>query len=48
VNKEMAVANVLIIEDEDNIVTALGFLLTRGGHNHSRLTTGSGAVGLIR
>lgn len=41
-------ANILVIEDEDNIATALGFLLTRDGHHHDRLATGKGAVTCIR
>ncbi|MEE2862532.1 MAG: two-component system response regulator, partial [Pseudomonadota bacterium] len=30
-------ADILVIEDEDNIATALDFLLTRDGHRHDRL-----------
>ncbi|RJL00706.1 response regulator transcription factor [Paracoccus siganidrum] len=41
-------AEILVIEDEDNIATALGFLLTREGYNHSRMATGAGAVEEIR
>lgn len=41
-------AEILVIEDEDNIATALGFLLTREGYNHSRMATGAGAVEQIR
>ena len=41
-------ANILVIEDEDNIATALDFLLTRDGHRHDRLATGKGAVARIR
>lgn len=41
-------AEILVIEDEDNIAVALDFLLTRDGHRHSRLATGAGAVARIR
>ena len=41
-------ARILVIEDEDNIATALDFLLTRDGHRHDRLATGKGAVARIR
>ena len=41
-------ANILVIEDEDNIAIALDFLLTRDGHRHDRLATGQGAVSCIR
>lgn len=41
-------ADILVIEDEDNIATALDFLLTRDGHRHDRLATGKGAVARIR
>ena len=41
-------ANILVIEDEDNIAVALDFLLTRDGHRHDRLATGKGAVSCIR
>lgn len=41
-------ANILVVEDEDNIAIALDFLLTRDGHRHDRLATGQGAVSCIR
>ena len=41
-------ADILVIEDEDNIATALDFLLTRDGHRHDRIATGRGAVDRIR
>lgn len=41
-------ADILVIEDEDNIAVALDFLLTRDGHKHDRMATGAGAVARIR
>lgn len=41
-------ADILVIEDEDNIAAALDFLLTRDGHTHTRLPRGDGAVARIR
>ena len=41
-------ARIMIIEDEDNIAAALDFLLTRDGHQHSRLATGAGAIDALR
>lgn len=41
-------ANILVVEDEDNIATALEFLLSRDGHRHDRLATGKEAVDRIR
>jgi len=41
-------AEILVVEDEDNIAVALDFLLSRDGHSHSRLATGAGAVDQIR
>lgn len=41
-------ADILVVEDEDNIAVALDFLLTRDGHKHARLATGSGAVDYLR
>ncbi|MFN3524784.1 MAG: response regulator transcription factor [Paracoccus sp. (in: a-proteobacteria)] len=41
-------ADILVIEDEDNIAVALDFLLTRDGHRHARMATGQGAVDRIR
>lgn len=41
-------ARILIVEDEDNIATALEFLMTREGHSHRRLASGAGALDAIR
>ncbi len=41
-------ARIMVIEDEDNIAAALDFLLTRDGHQHSRLATGAGAIDALR
>ncbi|SET19945.1 response regulator transcription factor [Paracoccus homiensis] len=41
-------ARILVVEDEDNIATALDFLLTRDGHDHDRMATGAEAVSRIR
>lgn len=41
-------AQILVIEDEDNIAVALDFLLTREGHRHARLASGAGALDRIR
>ena len=41
-------ANILVVEDEDNIAIALDFLLSREGHSHRRIATGLGAVNEIR
>ena len=41
-------ADILIIEDEDNIAVALEFLLARAGHGHRRLARGAGAIEAIR
>lgn len=41
-------ARIMVIEDEDNIAAALDFLLTRDGHDHSRLATGAGAIEALR
>ncbi|WP_410217876.1 response regulator transcription factor [Paracoccus sp. (in: a-proteobacteria)] len=41
-------ADILVVEDEDNIAIALDFLLTRDGHQHDRMATGQGAVARIR
>lgn len=41
-------ARILVVEDEDNIATALDFLLTRDGHDHNRMATGAEAVSRIR
>ena len=41
-------ARVMVIEDVVNIAIALDFLLTRDGHDHSRLATGAGAIEALR
>lgn len=41
-------ADILVVEDEDNIAIALNYLLTREGYNQTRLSTGAGAVEMIR
>lgn len=41
-------AKIMVIEDEDNIALALDYLLTRDGHQHSRMASGAGAVAAIR
>ncbi|MTH79124.1 response regulator transcription factor [Paracoccus aestuariivivens] len=41
-------AQILIVEDEDNIATALEFIVTHYGHSHRRLATGSEAMQVIR
>ncbi|MDT1063406.1 response regulator [Paracoccus sp. CPCC 101403] len=41
-------ANILIVEDEDNIALALEFLLARAGHRHQRLASGAEALSVIR
>ncbi len=42
------VRRVLVIEDEDNIATALEFLLTREGYGHDRVANGGEALSRIR
>lgn len=39
---------VLVVEDEDNIATALGFVIDREGLRHQRIATGVGAIDSIR
>ncbi|MER5170506.1 response regulator [Thioclava sp. GXIMD2076] len=39
---------ILIVEDEDNIAMALDFLMGREGFEHARISTGAGAIDLIR
>ena len=39
---------VLVVEDEDNIATALEFLITREGYAHDRVANGSEALPRIR
>lgn len=41
-------ARIMVIEDEDNIALALDYLLTRDGHDHSRMASGAGALQAIR
>ncbi|TVP73236.1 MAG: DNA-binding response regulator [Rhodobacteraceae bacterium] len=41
-------AEILVVEDEDNIAIALNYLLTREGYNQTRIATGAGAVEIIR
>lgn len=44
----MTIPRVLIVEDEDNIALALGFLIAREGYAGERLSTGRGAADRIR
>jgi two-component system, OmpR family, phosphate regulon response regulator PhoB len=39
---------VLVVEDEDNIATALEFLITREGYDHDRVASGAEALPRIR
>jgi two-component system, OmpR family, phosphate regulon response regulator PhoB len=39
---------VLVVEDEDNIATALEFLMTREGYGHDRVASGADALRRIR
>ena len=39
---------VLVVEDEDNIATALEFLITREGYGHDRVASGAEALPRIR
>lgn len=41
-------ADILVVEDEENIAHALDFLLTRDGHQHARLASGARAMAHIR
>ncbi len=41
-------AKIMVVEDEDNIAIALDFLLSREGHEHTRLASGAGALDAIR
>lgn len=43
-----ATASVLVVEDEDNIATALEFLLLREGYRHDRVASGAEALPRIR
>jgi two-component system phosphate regulon response regulator PhoB len=39
---------ILVVEDEDNIATALEFLITREGYGHDRVASGAEALPRIR
>lgn len=39
---------ILVVEDEDNIATALEFLITREGYVHDRVSSGAEALARIR
>lgn len=39
---------VLVVEDEDNIATALDYLMTREGYDHDRVASGADALPRIR
>jgi two-component system, OmpR family, phosphate regulon response regulator PhoB len=41
-------ARILVVEDEDNIATALEFLITREGYGHDRVASGAEALPRIR
>lgn len=41
-------ARILVVEDEDNIATALEFLITREGYGHDRVASGADALPRIR
>jgi two-component system, OmpR family, phosphate regulon response regulator PhoB len=41
-------SRVLVVEDEDNIATALEFLLLREGYGHDRVASGADALPRIR
>ncbi|MFO1201167.1 MAG: response regulator [Tabrizicola sp.] len=43
-----AAPRVLVVEDEDNIATALEFLITREGYGHDRVASGGEALARIR
>ena len=44
----VAPARILVVEDEDNIATALEFLITREGYGHDRVASGADALPRIR
>ena len=44
----MTPARVLVVEDEDNIATALEFLILREGYRHDRVASGAEAMQRIR
>jgi two-component system, OmpR family, phosphate regulon response regulator PhoB len=41
-------ARILVVEDEDNIATALEFLILREGYGHDRVASGAEALARIR
>ncbi len=41
-------ARILVVEDEDNIATALEFLIVREGYGHDRIASGADALRRIR
>lgn len=41
-------ARILVVEDEDNIATALEYLITREGYCHDRVASGAEALPRIR
>jgi two-component system, OmpR family, phosphate regulon response regulator PhoB len=41
-------ARILVVEDEDNIATALEFLILREGYGHDRVASGAEAMTRIR
>ena len=41
-------ARILVVEDEDNIATALEFLILREGYGHDRVASGADALPRIR
>lgn len=43
-----AARRILVVEDEDNIATALEFLITREGYAHDRVASGAEALPRIR
>jgi two-component system, OmpR family, phosphate regulon response regulator PhoB len=43
-----ATPRILVVEDEDNIATALEFLITREGYGHDRVASGADALPRIR
>jgi len=44
----MTARRILVVEDEDNIATALEFLITREGYAHDRVASGADALPRIR
>lgn len=44
----VAPAHVLIVEDDDNIATALEYVISRGGMRYDRIANGAEAMGRIR